>query len=480
MIRMSYFCAAVLLVVAAESSFGQIPRTLSYQGVLTDTTGTPKLDGTYTFTFKLYQIATGGNALWSEQKTLLLQRGLFSTNLGDQVVFPASLTFDRQYWLGIQVANNPEMAPRIPLTSSGYSFSSMRSGRSDTAGYSFSSMRSDTARFALAAPVQSQVDSARIAGTIPNNVVTGAKIAPDQVVKSLAGLHDNISVSTSGGLISYVYGDTLYITFHVPYTGTSASLIPVFTLLNTYDGSSQPTFQAYTASVNAPAGAFTKGTTNTLTSTAAALVVDNTSVFGEGLWLRNGSSANNSPVIKLHRHPSSTANFVEGLNWNGTSGASRKFHIDGNGTYTAGSDFADAFDALGGKGSFEPGDVVVLSAAKPGSVEKSSKTYDVRVVGVYSTRPGIVGADKDGVTRLDQNDIPVAIIGVVPTRVTAENGAIKPGDLLTTSSLLGHAMKASPALSNGFNWYPPGTIIGKALEPLRAGTGIIKILVNIR
>jgi hypothetical protein len=319
-----------------------------------------------------------------------------------------------------------------------------------------------------------------VAGTIPNNIVTAAKIAPGQVVKSLEGLHDDISVSVGGGLLSYVYGDTLYISFHVPYTGTTASLIPVFTLLNTYGGSSQPTFQAYTASTNAPAGAFNKGTTNTLTSTAAALVVDNTSVFGEGLWLRNGSSANSTPVMKLHRHPSSTANFVEGLNWDGTNAANRKFHIDGNGTYTAGSDFAEAFDASGGKEFFEPGDVVVLSTAKPGSVEKSSKTYDVKVVGVYSTRPGIIGADKDGVTRLDQNDIPVAIIGVVPTRVTAENGAIEPGDLLTTSSMPGHAMKASPVVSNGLSWYPPGTIIGKALEPLRSGTGLIKILVNVR
>jgi hypothetical protein len=483
MIRISYVCAILLLTVVAESSFGQIPRTLSYQGMLTDTTGVPKLDGTYTFTFRLYQIATGGNALWTEQKTLSLQHGLFSTNLGDQVVFPASLTFDRQYWLGIQVASNPEMTPRIPLTSSGYSFSSMRSGRSDTAGYSFSSMRSersDTARFALAAPAQSQVDSARIAGTVPNNVITRAKIAPDQVVTSLAGLHDDISISAGGGLYSFVYGDTLFIHFVLPYKGTALSLIPLFILQNNFANSFQPTMQIYTASTGAPAGAFSKGAATTLTATAATIQAENLTTLGEGMWLRNSSAGNPSPVFKLHRHPSATSNFIDGVNWDGVNAASRKFHIDGNGTYTAGSDFAEAFDALGGKESFEPGDVVVISVAKSGSVEKSSKTYDVRVVGVYSTRPGVVGADKDGVTRLDQNDIPVAIMGVVPTKVTAENGAIEPGDLLTTSSLPGHAMKAPPVASNGSNWYPPGTIIGKALEPLRSGTGLIKVLINVR
>jgi hypothetical protein len=158
----------------------------------------------------------------------------------------------------------------------------------------------------------------------------------------------------------------------------------------------------------------------------------------------------------------------------------RRFHIDANGTYTTGSDFAEAFEASGGKASYEPGDVVVLSEKNPTAIEKSNTPYDTRVAGIYSTRPGVLGADKDGVTRIDENDIPVAIVGIVPTKVTDENGPIQPGDLLTTSSLLGHAMKASPIIINGIKIYPPGTIVGKALDQLASGQGIIKVLVTIK
>jgi len=109
----------------------QIPRTISYQGVLTDASGNIKPDGPYTFTFRLYDVSSGGTDLWTETATDTVKDGLFSTTLGDQTGFPPALTFDRPYWLGIQVESE-ELAPRIALTSSPYSFSALRA---DTAAY---------------------------------------------------------------------------------------------------------------------------------------------------------------------------------------------------------------------------------------------------------------------------------------------------------------------------------------------------------
>jgi hypothetical protein len=126
----------LLVILFAITLYAQIPRTLSYQGVLTDAAGKPRPNPSYQFTFRLYDAATGGTVLWTEQKTLPVNNGLFATALGDQVAFGAALKFDRQYWLGIQVDNEPELAPRIALTS---------------VGYSFSSLRADTARVAMAA-----------------------------------------------------------------------------------------------------------------------------------------------------------------------------------------------------------------------------------------------------------------------------------------------------------------------------------------
>lgn len=110
----------------------QIPRTISYQGVLADTLGKPKPDGSYSFTFTLYTSLSSGSPIWSETKTLDVRRGLFYTALGDQVSFPDSLRFDKPYWLGVKIGSDPELQPRIPLTSTPYSLASLRA---DSAKY---------------------------------------------------------------------------------------------------------------------------------------------------------------------------------------------------------------------------------------------------------------------------------------------------------------------------------------------------------
>ncbi|MGH7454459.1 MAG: hypothetical protein ACRENG_24100 [bacterium] len=129
--------SVILFVTGLSPVAAQIPRTLSYQGVLTDNAGKPRPDGSYTFTFRFYTSPTGGTAIWSESKSLPVKSGLFSTVLGEQTPFGAAVKFDQQYWLGIQVGSEPELSPRIALTSVGYSFSSLRA---DTAGVSVASL----------------------------------------------------------------------------------------------------------------------------------------------------------------------------------------------------------------------------------------------------------------------------------------------------------------------------------------------------
>ena len=65
-------------------------------------------------------------------------------------------------------------------------------------------------------------------------------------------------------------------------------------------------------------------------------------------------------------------------------------------------------------------------------------------------------------------------------KVDASLGAIQTGDLLTTSTTPGYAMKAAPVVVNGVEIYRTGTILGKALEPLDKGTGVIKVFVTLR
>ena len=89
---------------------------------------------------------------------------------------------------------------------------------------------------------------------------------------------------------------------------------------------------------------------------------------------------------------------------------------------------------------------------------------------------GFLGADKEGTTEVAEDEVPVAVLGIVPVKVTDENGPVQPGDLLTTSSAAGHAMRCD-GLALCF-----GRTLGKALEGLPAGqhTGVIQVLVSLQ
>lgn len=107
------------LFLCYQVAYGQIPQEISYQGVLTESDGSPIADGNYSMTFSLYNVATGGTALWQEAKLVATEAGVFNVILGD--VTPLTLPFDEGYWLGVQVGNDSEMNPRVKLTASAYS-----------------------------------------------------------------------------------------------------------------------------------------------------------------------------------------------------------------------------------------------------------------------------------------------------------------------------------------------------------------------
>ena len=76
--------------------------------------------------------------------------------------------------------------------------------------------------------------------------------------------------------------------------------------------------------------------------------------------------------------------------------------------------------------------------------------------------------------------IPMAVVGIMPTKVSTENGPIERGDLLVTSDTPGHAMRADPVVVNGMEIYPSGAVLGKALEPFQEDTGLIEVLAGVR
>jgi hypothetical protein len=214
---------------------------------------------------------------------------------------------------------------------------------------------------------------------------------------------------------------------------------------------------------------------STFAPSQSALQVEQAEGFEAG-WFYTADAGNPYAVLKVAKDPAAPGNFVDGVDRSSGGAETRRFHIDKNGSYVAGSDFAEALPVAGDLAEYEAGDVLVISLDRPGGVEKCSQPYDGLVVGVYSTRPGVLGADKGGATEVAADEVPVAVLGIVPVKVTDENGPIQPGDLLTTSSTAGHAMRCD-GLALCF-----GRTLGKALEGLPAGehTGVIQVLVSLQ
>ncbi len=120
------------------------------------------------------------------------------------------------------------------------------------------------------------------------------------------------------------------------------------------------------------------------------------------------------------------------------------------------------------------GTVVVLDTTKSNQVTSSNAGYDTRVAGVISEQPGIaLGESGNG-------KVLVATTGRVKVKVDASKGPINIGDLLVTSDIPGVAMKSEPLNLGGVQLHRPGTLIGKALEPLAKGSGEILVLLSLQ
>ena len=118
---MKRFRMAMVIVIGiacfAALVYADVPRVINYQGRFTDSDDNP-LSGNYLVTFRFYDIASGGDTLWEEGHILTMQNGVFNALLGS--IKPLELDFNKDLWLGVEVASDGEMTPRIKLTSSAY------------------------------------------------------------------------------------------------------------------------------------------------------------------------------------------------------------------------------------------------------------------------------------------------------------------------------------------------------------------------
>lgn len=214
---------------------------------------------------------------------------------------------------------------------------------------------------------------------------------------------------------------------------------------------------------------------------AALIDINQTGATGISAWVRNRGSGT-ALYVETEGSPTRTvqidknvANHVSGqdviqvnvLDGSSTTGqflelergADIEFRVDvdgdvfADGAYTGPADFAEMTRVADGAESVEAGDVVVIDPDAFRSVVVSGESHSRLVAGVYSTRPGFVGSEREFVgaigpageriplKRADMaelyDEVPVAVVGIVPCKVSTENGPIRPGDLLVTSNVPG-------------------------------------------
>ncbi len=430
----------------------------TYQGVLKEN-GAPA-NGTYDFKFDLYDgsgCCTLLGNVYLTKPGVNVVNGLFTVQLDFNSLVSKNLFDGGARYLHVLVTHAggsayTELSPNQALTAAPYALSLMPGAVISGTAYQ-----------------ELKVENYAPTGSVPAGVTGEMYVATDGV-----GVYGSNSVSAAGATGVGVWGRTW------SPSGSGVKGTGVGGAIGVYGNSVYTGVQGISTNDSIGLGVYGTspyvGVWGESTSTYAAGVQghnDNgAGVEGNGgTWGVYGKSEGGTAVFA---QTTSGSLYVghQGMGLGGTN----VFRVDNtgkgffNGGYQTGG--ADVAEFIPTNGDPQPGDVVEIDPDHAGQFRLASTPNSTIVAGVISTQPGASLGAIDPASA--ENTGPqLALAGRVPVKVSAKNGAIHPGDLLVASSMPGYAMRApaNPA---------PGTVIGKALDSLNSGTGIIKMLVMLR
>lgn len=159
------YLLSLLIFTVLSLAQADIPKTIHFQGRLTDLSGNPVGEGNPSITFRLWDAETSGTMLWTGTYDAAVKEGYYSVELGSGLHPFTGLTFNQPYYLDLKVGSDPDyLSPRIKLDSSAYAMN-VADGAISTAKLADSSV--------IAAKIS---DSAITTAKIQDNAVTTAKI----------------------------------------------------------------------------------------------------------------------------------------------------------------------------------------------------------------------------------------------------------------------------------------------------------------
>jgi len=141
-----------------------------------------------------------------------------------------------------------------------------------------------------------------------------------------------------------------------------------------------------------------------------------------------------------------------------------------------GCDLTEGFDVTTKTNAeIEPGTLVSIDPNTPGKLMITNDAYDKKLAGIISGANGInAGVMMGQKGSIADGEFPVALTGRVYVKADASFGAIKSGDILTSSPISGYAMKVKKYSK------AHGATIGKAMSELENGRGYVLVFVNLQ
>lgn len=520
------FLTLGILLILSSISWADIPKLMNLQGTLTDAGGSPIRNSTVSVQFKIYDTTAAGTALWSETQASVGtdNQGAFNVLLGSVIPIPDAVFGDTGRWLGIKVGSDAEMTPRVRLASIGYSYrvnSIDEATGGDIYGNVFLHSFLRAGDLAGNDGLIQVTDGANITGLLDGEDDLGgggAKIALDNGA-NITTITLDADVTGDAAYLSMSDGSNTTVTIEAEgATDGGAQILldnsaNVSTILldadinngafvSMSDGVNPTiTLDAKVSGSDAGAAITLK---NSLNDTTMVLDADqgNAAFFamkdatGKEIVHLDAAGADGGAQFSLRDDGGQTTisldaesgvdgganvSFRKGdgvetirldANWAGTGfGRIVTSELQING----GADLSEQFNVKAKDGKLEPGMIVSIDVENPGELVVCKQAYDHRVAGILSgagdIRPGMLmgqsGSEADG-------SRPVALTGRVYCWADAANGAIQPGDLLTTSDTPGYAMKVTDYHK------AQGAIIGKAMTSLKEGKGLVLVLVNLQ
>lgn len=316
---LSHAAVAVFVLLFATLVFAQVPRTISYQGLITDPSGTIIADGNHSLTVSLY--TSGGTLVHTETQTVPVIKGVFNFIIGVGTGIPGSVSFNEPYLLGLAVDGGAELSPRTPLTSAPYALrAAVADGLSSSATGVVTSVNGQGGAITLEGGGGTTITNVGNTFTISSSGGGGTGI---QGVQNLDG---SLAITSPNGPTATISVGPLGIT-NDKLQNASVTASKISSLggtagqVLTADGSGNASWTTLSL-----AGGLTLPFTGSMAGATSLFSITNSGLGGAGLFVNSNTAATSSALVGTSNHASPTT-LVAGVEGRSTNG----FGIIGSG-----------------------------------------------------------------------------------------------------------------------------------------------------